>query len=491
MNFAAQDDTRVTATVLHAYNFESDNEDNINTDDLSDLSDVFEEEHDEPVLSGSRGNLDESAISLDDITYDRDLKYINVPNGGRSKPVILQNNRLLKQVRTITNGASAELNELDQHYTDMDNRKRDHDKKFLVEFDTDHSGKAKDNRPKRSTRGRGRRGAGERPEGSGRSRMEEDNVTETSNGRGYDVDIVEHEVKSSRRRNLVGQGPSQGQSQRGGRGEDSREPRGPKGNKAEPRARNESKSANRQGDARLPRGGDRAVRYNGQEQHQEQLHPWEHELTEPHTVRGADQHLEREYADYIQAAPSAYSPYVEPSTTRLPAGRGQEGVHPRAVPYLHPHSANAPHSAHVPRSAHTLPQKQEFHPEPRYSASRDAHRRQLRDAHPAHYQPYANEAAYGYEGYDAPADRYSGAPQHGYDYQYEQQAPRARNQHQQPTYPPQRLYVPDQYYPPGQGRGQGQGHRNHERNPQPPQPPSLEPKLNAKAAEFVPTWTTG
>ena len=173
MNFAVREENRVTATVLRAYNFESDDEYNVNTDDLSDLSDVFDEVPKHlPLTTGGKNDLNDSSqsISIDDIPYDRDLKYINVPNGSRPKPVILQSNRFLKQVPSITNNASTELQQLDQHYVDMDGRKRDHEKKFLVEFESD---KTKDGRPsRRGTRGKDRRGARERPEPTGKSRME-------------------------------------------------------------------------------------------------------------------------------------------------------------------------------------------------------------------------------------------------------------------------------------------------------------------------------
>jgi hypothetical protein len=129
-------------SAIRSFNFESDNEGNINGDELSDLSDVFEDFRSEEITS----NVPVECISLDDITYDRDLKWINVPNGARPKPVILQGNKFLKQVQTITRDSSSDLHALDDRYAQMDDRKRNHDKKFLVEFDDDNAAKSRSKR---------------------------------------------------------------------------------------------------------------------------------------------------------------------------------------------------------------------------------------------------------------------------------------------------------------------------------------------------------
>jgi hypothetical protein len=138
-------------SAIRSFNFESDNEENINGDELSDLSDVFEDIAAEEITS----KVPVECISLDDITYDRDLKWINVPNGARPKPIILQGNKFLKQVQTITRDSSTDLHALDDRYAQMDDRKRNHDKKFLVEFDDDIAANSRNKRG--NTRERRRR----------------------------------------------------------------------------------------------------------------------------------------------------------------------------------------------------------------------------------------------------------------------------------------------------------------------------------------------
>lgn len=178
---------RVEAVVLRSYNFESEDEENENGDDLSSLSDVFVEVDERTTqlnLNGTSGQATQ-LISIDDVTYDRDLKWINVPNGERPKPAILQSNRFLKQAQAISGGNRSELDALDKHYQSMDSTKRVHDKKFLVEFDTDKAGGKKDSR---SARGGARRSRG-RGGGNGDGRAP-DRPDRRDRG---DVDSVEDE----------------------------------------------------------------------------------------------------------------------------------------------------------------------------------------------------------------------------------------------------------------------------------------------------------
>lgn len=125
------------------YNFDSDNESHINGDELSDLSDVIDDDfvgddpqygHNEHCYNTKSDVLptEESMLSLDDIPYDRDLKWINVPNGSRPKPTIATNNRLFKQVGQITSANAKGLKELDEHYKRMDVRKTRHDSQSRI-----------------------------------------------------------------------------------------------------------------------------------------------------------------------------------------------------------------------------------------------------------------------------------------------------------------------------------------------------------------------
>lgn len=165
----------IESKLLRSYNFESDDESHINSDDLSELSDVFmDSDNDRDNLNSK---LPVEFLSIDDIPYDRDLKWINVPNGARPKALLHQNNHLMRQVRNITKGNAAELAELDQHYIAMDERKRNHENKFLVEVDTDSSrNRHKEIRNRKGGRGnergvdatRGRKQRSDGREGRGR-----------------------------------------------------------------------------------------------------------------------------------------------------------------------------------------------------------------------------------------------------------------------------------------------------------------------------------
>lgn len=100
-------------------------------DDLSDISDLFE--NDAHLLSLDIGSMnggilktrEVQMLSLDEVPYSRDLKWINTPEDDRPKPRISKtSNRFLKQVQGITSQNLGELNELDRHYKGLDQRKK-------------------------------------------------------------------------------------------------------------------------------------------------------------------------------------------------------------------------------------------------------------------------------------------------------------------------------------------------------------------------------
>lgn len=168
------------------YNFESDDEDHINGYELSDLSDVFSDDEDEPSDSKKVDLLVENTVSsnietltkatnqslsLDDIPYDRDLKWMNVPTSSRIKSNTIAPSRFLKQVQSIAVENSKEMEVLDKHYSDMDVLKRNHDNKTLFELPTPVRGdktrgssRRKDRERKPRERSRNNRGKG--PEGN-------------------------------------------------------------------------------------------------------------------------------------------------------------------------------------------------------------------------------------------------------------------------------------------------------------------------------------
>jgi hypothetical protein len=102
-------------------------------DDLSDMSDLFES--DAHLLSLDMGqrvpesgvvNRETQMLSLDEVTYSRDLKWINTPEEDRPKPRISRSsNRFLKQVQGIANSNQGDLDELDRHYRSLDQKKKD------------------------------------------------------------------------------------------------------------------------------------------------------------------------------------------------------------------------------------------------------------------------------------------------------------------------------------------------------------------------------
>eukprot|EP01038_Epipyxis_sp_PR26KG_P006190 gene6190-8526_t len=116
-----------------SYNFESDNEDNINGDELSDLSDCFSDDNDN---DDNQQLQAQSSITLDDIPYDRDVKWINVPTNARIKPTMVQSNPFLKQVQSIVSNTNKEdLSKLDNHYIKMDTTKKIYESQFPSKSD--------------------------------------------------------------------------------------------------------------------------------------------------------------------------------------------------------------------------------------------------------------------------------------------------------------------------------------------------------------------
>jgi hypothetical protein len=133
------------------YNFESDDEDHINGYELSDLSDVFTDDEEESCDTMKVDELIENTVStkieiltkataqslsLDDIPYDRDLKWMNVPTSSRIKSNAIAPSRFLKQVQSIAAENAKDSEALEKHYIDMDILKRNHDNKTLFELPT-------------------------------------------------------------------------------------------------------------------------------------------------------------------------------------------------------------------------------------------------------------------------------------------------------------------------------------------------------------------
>ncbi|RYH14665.1 hypothetical protein EON65_33245, partial [archaeon] len=109
--------------INRAYVFESDDESHINADDLSDLSDVFDDNDNEVVEKP----VESVGISLDDIPYDRDLKWINVPKTSRPKGTLVNPDaavRMLKSVETNVNTVKGN-NNLTRNNADDGNRRQE------------------------------------------------------------------------------------------------------------------------------------------------------------------------------------------------------------------------------------------------------------------------------------------------------------------------------------------------------------------------------
>jgi hypothetical protein len=129
--------TLLNCIVLKSYNLEFNERDDDELDwkELSSLSDFSFNGDDDDNDGLDRDDCIQS-LAIDDIPYDRDLKYINTPNGARTKPttIITSNQRrIFQQVQNITAGNAAELVHLDAHYAKLDTLKRDHANKYLVD----------------------------------------------------------------------------------------------------------------------------------------------------------------------------------------------------------------------------------------------------------------------------------------------------------------------------------------------------------------------
>lgn len=74
--------------VSKEYNFESDVESHINGNDLSELSDTFDDDA-TTVNQKSSFMKRDTSIALDEISYSRDLNMINVPSSSKSKTLLL------------------------------------------------------------------------------------------------------------------------------------------------------------------------------------------------------------------------------------------------------------------------------------------------------------------------------------------------------------------------------------------------------------------
>lgn len=59
-------------------------------------------------------------LSIDEVSYDRDVKWVNVPvrqaKCGSDSSRIRHNHGLVRQINSITSGNRKELNSLDEHY---------------------------------------------------------------------------------------------------------------------------------------------------------------------------------------------------------------------------------------------------------------------------------------------------------------------------------------------------------------------------------------
>jgi hypothetical protein len=133
------------------YSFESDNENNINGYELSDLSDIFEDDSID-IKKAVQNQL--QSLTLDDIPYDRDVNYINIPSSTRQKS-LLRNvpNRLFQQVRTIiTEGNVEEIGKLDRHFAALDQTKREYDRRSLFTDKKDDGGFRGGNTKKKRSR---------------------------------------------------------------------------------------------------------------------------------------------------------------------------------------------------------------------------------------------------------------------------------------------------------------------------------------------------
>jgi hypothetical protein len=134
-----------SSMLVRSYNFDQNDPANFNGDDLSDLSDEFVDD----AGGDDVETLLVESLALDDITYDRDLKRINLPNGARPKPRILSGNRSLRLAQDITKDGSEVLDNLDQRYSSLEEKNRVQQRRALVEFDDTPSHRRRDVREER------------------------------------------------------------------------------------------------------------------------------------------------------------------------------------------------------------------------------------------------------------------------------------------------------------------------------------------------------
>jgi len=213
MNMRHKDDL---GAPLRTYNFESDQDSHVNGDELSDLSDVFEDFEDDVVNA-----LPLESIALDEVSYSRDLNMVNIPQATRAKPVFT----FASPQKKVLTRREAVPDEEDQRYSSMEEKKRIQERRVLVEFDDDPPTRPKPNRIERSNRNEnGRRGRDREQErerggrgGRGRERFANDEEV-------VDIDNEAPEPQSRRQRKVSSskKGPPptavMERGERGGRG---------------------------------------------------------------------------------------------------------------------------------------------------------------------------------------------------------------------------------------------------------------------------------
>uniref|UniRef100_A0A7S3UTB5 Uncharacterized protein n=1 Tax=Heterosigma akashiwo TaxID=2829 RepID=A0A7S3UTB5_HETAK len=115
-------------------------------------------ENDEPV----------AILSLDEVPYDRDLKWCNQASNARPRRTVGKGHRMFQQVADITEGAVQEYGQLDSHYRALDQRKVLYDAE--VGRNVAAAGGHHPGSQRRGGRGgRGRRGGGRGDSGSGKA----------------------------------------------------------------------------------------------------------------------------------------------------------------------------------------------------------------------------------------------------------------------------------------------------------------------------------
>mmetsp|Transcript_38923 Transcript_38923/g.39617 ORF Transcript_38923/g.39617 Transcript_38923/m.39617 type:complete len:107 (-) Transcript_38923:20-340(-) len=56
------------------------------------------------------------SLGLEEVPFDRDVRWINIASGSRPRSKISANNPFMKQVQSITSHNKDELQSLDEHY---------------------------------------------------------------------------------------------------------------------------------------------------------------------------------------------------------------------------------------------------------------------------------------------------------------------------------------------------------------------------------------